>query len=453
MKPKHYDVFIIGSGIAGQTAAKACAQSGMSVAIADKREYGGTCAIRGCDPKKVMLQFADLMQHAKQLKNLGVAETPKIDWKAVQQFKSQFTDAVPISTEKNLSELGIDLYHQSPKFISSSEIEVEGKTISAEKFVIATGYVPRTLRFEGAEFLQNSDDILNLAELPESATFIGAGYVGMEFGYMLASLGCKVTIIERGDRSLSAFDAYLVHMAEKSLAAIGVDFIFNAETISVELLNKNHRVTYRQSGKEHTLKTRVVYNTSGRVPAIDLLDLDKANIKADETGIHVNDFMQSESNPNVYACGDVSNKSLPLTPLSGLQGFIAGHNLIHGNEKSFEHPLVPSIVFTHPNLASVGCSEAEATSRYKSIKIFKGDASSWYNAKKNHTDTYAYKILVNERTDQIVGAHLLSDGANESINSLALAMQNEMTVAAFKKMIFTYPSYTNDLKSMLKNLD
>ncbi len=453
MKQKHYDVFVIGSGIAGQTAAKICVKAGLSVAIADKREYGGVCATRGCDPKKVMLQFADLMQHCRQLKDLGIAELPKVDWSAVQKFKSHFTDKVPASTEKNLTELGIDLYHQSPKFLSPTEIEVEGKTVSADKFIIATGYVPRPLKFKGAELLQNSDDILNLEEIPESAIFIGAGYVGMEFSYMLASLGCKVTMVERGNRALKPFDPYLVEQVQESMKNIGVDFIFNAETTSVEKLTKNHVLTFKVNGKEQSIKSHVIFNTSGRVPSIDLLDLQKANIDADKTGVLVNDFMQSESQPNVYSCGDVSSLSLPLTPLSGLQGYIAGHNIVHGNVKTFEHPLVPSIVFTHPNLASVGFTEEDAKSRYKDIKVYKGDASGWYNAKKENTEVYAYKILVNERTDEIVGAHILSTEANETINIFATAMNNGMTVAAFKKMIFTYPSFTNDLKSMLKNDD
>ena len=155
----------------------------------------------------------------------------------------------------------------------------------------------------------------------------------------------------------------------------------------------------------------------------------------------------------MYACGDVSSKSLPLTPLSGLQGYIAGHNIAKGNKKEFQDPLVPSIVFTHPQLAMVGYSEEEAKSRYKNVKIYKGDASGWYNAEKEKAKTYAYKIVVNERTQKIVGAHLLSSQANETINIFAMAINNDMTVDEFKRMIFTYPSYSNDFKSMMKDED
>jgi glutathione reductase (NADPH) len=453
MKTKHYDVFVIGSGIAGQTAAKACAEKGLSVAIADKREFGGTCAIRGCDPKKVMIQFADLMQHAKQLESLGVKKLPKINWKTVQKFKSKFTDSVPKSTEKNLSGLGIDLYHQSPKFISETEIMVEGKKVSAETFVIATGYVPRELQFDGADLLGSSDDILNLKKIPKSATFIGSGYVGMEFCYMLSAMGCKVTVLEVSDSALSQFDTFLVNKVVDGLKKSGVEFVFNAETISVEKGKKNLKIKYKHKGKVQKIKSRVAFKTSGRVPATALLDLEKANIKADGSGVLVNDFLQSVSHDNAYACGDVSSRSLPLTPLSGLQGYIVGYNIINGNKKKFEDPLVPSVVFTHPNLASVGYSEEEAKARYKNVKVYHGDATDWYNAKKENAEAYAYKIVSNERTGEIVGAHLLSSRANETINVLATAINNGMTVDAFKKMIFTYPSYSSDLKSMMKDAD
>ncbi len=453
METKYYDVFIIGSGIAGQTVAKIAAKEGKSVAIADIREFGGTCANRGCDPKKILLQFADLVQKSRQLQGLGVEKLPKIDWQAVQKFKSTFTNPVPRATEENLKDFGIDLYHQSSKFITEKEIMVEGKKISADKFVIATGYVPRSLAIDGAKYLKTSDDILNLQKLPKSAVFLGSGYVGMEFCYMLSTLGCQVTMIDTNERPLSAFDGFLVEQITKRLSENGVKFIFNAKPLSVQQLKKNHRVTYEHNNKAKSVKARMVINSAGRVPAIQELDLEKGKIKFDDSGVLVNDFMQSLSNKNVYACGDVSSKSLPLTPLSGLQGYIVGQNIVTGNSKEFENPLVPSVVFTHPQLATVGYSEKEAKSRYKNVKVYKADISDWYNAEKENEKGYAYKILVNERTDQIVGAHLLSPQASETINILALAMNNKMTINEFKKQIFTYPSFTNDLKSMLKDDD
>jgi glutathione reductase (NADPH) len=450
MEDKNYDVFVIGSGIAGQTAAEICAKNGLKVAIADNKAYGGTCAIRGCDPKKVMLQFAEITQKAAHLKGLGFTKLPKINWQDILNFKDNFTEAVPKSTEKDLTNLGIDLYHQSPKFLSKNEISVEGKTVYADKFVIATGLIPRTLTFKGAEFLKTSDDFFTLKKLPESVTFIGSGYIGMEFCFLLSALGCKVTMIDRGSSILSQFEASLTAKIRENLANNGVKFIFDATISSIEKGRKKLKLNYKIDNEKHNLKSHVIFNTSGRVPATEALNLENASIKSDKNGIVVNDFLQSISANNVYACGDVSSKSLPLTPLSGLQGYIVGQNILKEKSKKFKNPLVPSIVFTAPNLAMVGYTEEEAKKRYKNIEIYEGDASHWYNAKKENAPFYAYKIIANKRTDEIVGAHLLSNEANETINIFTTAINSKMTVSKFKEMIFTYPSYASDLKSMLK---
>lgn len=451
MEETAYDVFVIGSGIAGQTAAEMLAKEGLKVAITDIREYGGTCANRGCDPKKIVLQFADLVHLSANLKNSGIDQIPKIDWSAVQKFKSKFTNPVPKATEEDLKEMGISLYHQNPQFIDENHIMVEGKKVTAKNFVIATGMVPRTLKFSGAEYLKIRDDILNLKELPKSVAFLGSGYVGMEFAYLLSTLGVEVKMLDRGSRALSQFDPFLVEELTKRMESAGVEFIFDADITSVEKLRKNFRLTYEKKEKSYEITTELVVNTAGRVPSISNLDLEKGSIEYSEKGVEVNSYLQSKSNPNVYACGDVANASLPLTPLSGLQGYIVATNILNPKSKEFQYPLVPSSVFTQPNISSVGLTEEEAKNTYKDVKVYQGSVSGWFNAKKQKEDTYAYKILVNNRTMKIVGAHLLSTATNEDINIFTTAINAEMTVDEFKRLIFTYPSYANDLKSMLKD--
>lgn len=451
MKNKHYDVMVIGSGIAGQTAAEICRKNDLNVAITDNREFGGTCATRGCDSKRILLQFSELVYKSQNLKGHGIKQLPKLNWKKVQKFKRSFSDPVPESTEEKLKDLGVSLYHQSPKFISKNEVEIEGKIISADYFVIATGNIPRILDIEGKELLKVSEDILNLKKIPKSAMFIGSGYIAMEFACMLSTLGCKVTILEKENTALSGFDPYLVEKLILKLQKLGVKFVFNADVTAVEKLKKNLKITYGHKGKSQTKKSRLVINATGRVPSIATLHLDKAGIEVDEGGVVVNEYLQSKSNPNVYACGDVSNKSLSLTPLSGLQGYIVGNNVVKEKSKILEVRCEPSTVFTMPNLSSVGYLEEEAKARYKNVKVYQGDCSQWYNAKRENEDAYAYTILVNERTDEIVGAHLLSSEANESINVFATAIYNKMTVKDFKNMIMTYPSFSIDFKNMMED--
>jgi len=449
MKPKKFDVFVIGSGSAGQTVAETCAKNGMNVAIADNRIFGGTCANRGCDPKKVLLGATEAYELSKNLEKEGIITTPEINWKKLQRFKRNFTKAVPAATESRFHDLAIQLYHQSPKFIAENTLSVEGKTVHANTIVIATGQIPRPLHFEGSDHLITSDDFLDLKKIPKKMVFIGGGYVGMEFAHMAARAGSKVTVIEHGERPLKAFDQDMANHLTEISETLGIRFAFNSEVEKIEKLRKNCKVTYFQNGKKMTLKTRLVCNTAGRIPAINALNLSKGKVAYSKKGITVNQFLQNTTNTSVYACGDVSNKGLPLTPLSGLEASVVAENILNENAKEFEVPLIPSAVFTLPNLASVGLSEEEAKRKYKNVVINYESVPEWYNAKRINATGYAYKIISNKRTKRILGAHLLSPEAAETINLFAMAIQQRMTTEQMKKTIFTYPTWANDIKSML----
>ncbi|QLG44944.1 dihydrolipoyl dehydrogenase family protein [Costertonia aggregata] len=449
MKGQKFDVFVIGSGSAGQTVAETCARNGFKVAIADNRIFGGTCANRGCDPKKVLLAATEVWERSNNLKGKGITTTASLNWKQLQKFKRKFTSPVPAGTESKLKDLGIHLYHQNPEFINDNTLVVEGKTVQADKIVIATGRIPRLLDFEGSHHLKTSDDFLELKKIPKSIVFIGAGYIGMEFAHMAARAGSKVTIIERGERPLKNFDPNLVEHLKNVSQDLGITFIFNAEIKKIEQLRKNLNISYQSEGKEKSLKAKMVFNTAGRIPAMYELELEKGNVAYSEKGIIVNKYLQSTSNANVYACGDVTDHSLPLTPLSGLEGHMVSENIVHGNKKKIDTPVIPSSVFTLPHLASVGLSEEEAKKRYKNIKVNYKSVPKWFNAKRLQESAYAYKIIINERTETIVGAHLLSANAAETINLFAMAINNDLTSEQLRKMIFTYPSWSYDIKSMM----
>ncbi|SDD60009.1 glutathione reductase (NADPH) [Pricia antarctica] len=446
---KNLDVFVIGSGIAGQTVAKACVAAGLKVAIADRREYGGTCANRGCDPKKVLLGATEAWEMTKNLQGKGLKKMPKIKWKKLQKFKRKFTSAVPKKTEENLGKLGIKLYHQSPKFLEENTLSVEGKTVHADKIVIATGYEPRKLPFDGAKLLKESDDFLNLKKLPKSIIFIGAGYIGMEFAHMAARSGSKVTIVDFEDRPLGPFDAELVKELTDYSKRLGIEFIFKADVKSIKKTKKKYKISYKKGSKTESVKAHMMFNTAGRIPSISDLDLESGNVAFDEKGIETDAYLQSKSNPNVYACGDVSDHDVPLTPLSGRQGYVVGENIVKGNKKKLDTPVIPSVVFTLPNLASVGYSEEEARDRYKNVVVKQGSVPDWFNAKRINAPVYAYKILLNERTEEIVGAHIIGPEAAETINLFTMAINNKMTAGDIKRTIFTYPSWANDVKSMV----
>ncbi|TVZ16491.1 dihydrolipoyl dehydrogenase family protein [Maribacter sp. MAR_2009_72] len=449
MEKKKFDVFVIGSGIAGQTVAKACVEAGKKVAIADIREFGGTCANRGCDPKKVLIGATEALEQAHNLKGKGLRTKTTINWKQLQNFKQSFTDKIPAGTEKELKDLGIKLYHQSPKFLDEQTLSVEGKTVSAEKIIIATGLEPRPLSITGAKHLKVSDDFLDLKKLPKQIVFIGAGYIAMEFAHIAARAGAKVTVLDTGKRVLKAFDPDLVKELTKYSESLGIKFIFGAKPTALKKKRKRYKLTYEIKGSSKIIKSYAVFNTAGRVPAIKELELEKGNVDFNEKGVVTNGYLQSTSNTNVYACGDVSDKNLPLTPLSGRQGYVVSENILKGNSKELSVPVIPSVVFTLPNLATVGYSEKEARGRYKKIRVNYDVVPGWFNAKRINAPLYAYKVIMNDRTGEIVGAHLLGPNAGEIINLFALAINKGMTDKDIKSTIFTYPSWANDLKSMV----
>ncbi|MCM8569489.1 NAD(P)/FAD-dependent oxidoreductase [Gramella jeungdoensis] len=448
---EEFDVFVMGTGTAGKSVAKECVQEGLRVAIADNREFGGTCANRGCDPKKVLLGLTEIIDRAEKMKGKAITKMPEISWKDLMKFKKSFTEAVPAATEKDLKALGIKMYHQSPKFLDENTLSVEGKTVKAKNIVIATGNKPLELPIPGRDLPIISDDFLELEELPESMVFIGAGYIGMEFAHMAARCGVEVTLIDAESRPLGNFDEDMVKYLQKASEDIGIKFIFNARVKEVEKLRTNYRVKAAQNGKEISVKAKLVINAAGRVPAIDELDLKKGNIEFSKKGVVVNEHLQSPTNKSVYACGDVSaSEGLPLTPLSSQEARIVAANILNKNRsKTVDFPPQPSVVFTLPNLASVGLNEKQAREKGYDFHVEQKNVPQWFNSKRINDDYYAFKTLVDKKTGLILGAHLVSAEASEMINMFVMAMCGRLSCETLKGMIFSYPSWAGDIKFMV----
>ncbi|WP_373057377.1 NAD(P)/FAD-dependent oxidoreductase [Zunongwangia sp. H14] len=450
MGVREFDVFVIGTGTAGKIVATNCAAEGLKVAIADNREFGGTCANRGCDPKKVLFGLTEILDRAEKMKGKGITKMPEVSWEDLMAFKETFTSAIPAATENDLEELEIEMYHQSPIFLDENTLSVEGKTVKAKKIVIATGNKPMPLNIPGEEHALISDDFLELKELPDTMMFIGAGYIGMEFAHIAARMGVKVTVVEFAPRILTNFDEDMVAHLQKASEDLGINFIFNAEVFEVEKLRKNYRVKAKQAGKEIEVKAEMVFNTAGRVPSIEELDLEKGNVAFSKQGIEVNEHLQNTTNKSVYACGDVAaSAGLPLTPLSSKEGQIVSANIINKNNPGkASYAPQPSVVFTLPNLASVGLSEEDAKKDYE-IRVENKRVSDWFNAKRINEKVYAYKTIVDTKTGKILGAHLVGPEAAEVINLFAMAMAAEMDCEAVRNVIFGYPTWGNDIQGML----
>jgi glutathione reductase (NADPH) len=445
-----YDLFVIGTGMAGITVAMKSAKKGLKVGIADFRPYGGTCALRGCDPKKILIDVVKAKKNIAKYAGKGLQAEGKINWPELMKFKRGFTDPVPDKMEKSYQKAGVDTFHDAATFLSEDTLQVGDTTIKAKKIVVATGARPRPLSMPGAEHTITSDDFFHLEELPESITFLGGGYVAFEFAHLAAKAGAKVTVIERGEYPLKHFEKELIKHVLKASKTHGIEVLLNTEATEVRKTGNSFQLIARGQEGEEVVESQLVVNAAGRVPEIDKLELEKGNVEFDRKGIKVNEYLQSISNPKVYASGDVADtKGLPLTPVAVFEGHAVASNVLKGNNKAPQYKEMPTVVFTSPPLASVGLTEEAAKAQNKNYSVKSGDASNWFNAYRSQAETYAYKVLTSKEDGTILGAHLVGPSADETINLFALAIKAKIPAKELQSMMYSYPSWASDLSYMV----
>lgn len=454
MKKLHYDVFILGTGNVGHTVADACADAGKKVGIIDTREYGGTCSQRGCDPKKVMYTAAVARRSAAHLQGCGLTEVPGTSWSDLIKTVATYIDPVPSTTREDFEKKGIDCYTGEAKFTGENSLAWDDTEITADHIVIGTGQKPRELEedFVGREHAVTHETFFHMEELPKRIAFLGAGYIAMEFGQIAAAFGAQVFMLDHGKHILSPFDSYLADMVQEQ-SEEDLDMTIKTETSNerIEKVDDHYVLYYTQDGKEHSTEADIIFNTTGRVPAIDTLDLDAAGIDYDDKGIITNKWLRT-SNKNVWAGGDVNKSDIPLTPVAGIHAKAIKEN-IFGNMTAANVPITASVSFVYSNLAGVGMGEKEADESGKSYRSIKMEIGDWFNAKRYNTKYYAFHILIEDGTDIILGAHILGPHAADQINIFALAVNNELTKDGIQQALFTYPTWTNDIKGMLAEFD
>lgn len=447
---KKFDLVIIGTGGSGSTVAFPCRQAGWEVAVVDSRPFGGTCANRGCDPKKVLVGPSQIVDSYRRMQSKGIFdEDIHIDWSALMQFKRTFTQGVPDESEEAFRQAGIAAYHQRAHFIERNILQVGEEQLQADRMVIAAGSRKRKLGIPGEELLTSSTEFLDMNTLPRSIIMVGGGYISFEFAHIAARTGAEVTILHNSNRPLNHFDPDLVQRLGERTRELGVDIQLNASVTGLEKIGNGIRVTALQDSRDVHFNGDIAVHGAGRVPEIDDLQLEKAGIKRGKRGIEVNGYLQSVSNPDVYAVGDASASGLPLTPVARMQGNIVVTNLLEGNRRKFDGRVIPTNVFTTPSLASVGLQEEEARGRGLKFKTNQGDMSGWYTARAMAESAAAFKVLIEEGSEHILGAHLLGPRTSEAINVFAVAMRAGMKASELKGTIFSYPTTASDIVYML----
>jgi glutathione reductase (NADPH) len=447
---KKFDVIVIGTGAAASTVALRCCEAGWQVAIVDFRPFGGTCALRGCDPKKVLVGTAEVLDWSRRMLGKGIeAGNLHIDWPQLMRFKRSFTENIPTQREAEYANAGIQAFHGRARFAGPTTVEVAEEKLDGRYVVIAAGEAPANLEIPGAEYLTTSDQFLELAELPRRILFIGGGYIAFEFAHLAALAGSQVTVLHRGSRPLAFFDPDLVDQLAERTRELGIDLRLGTEAIAIEKHAAQLEVRAGHSGETVTFQADLVVHAAGRIPEIQDLNLDLAGIEWDKHGVRVNEFLQSVSNPSVYAAGDAASPGPPLAPVASYEGRLVAANLLKGNHQRTNYLGVPSIVFTAPPLAAVGLSERDAHRQNLKFRIRMEKTSNWYASRRIAETCSAYKVLVEEGTDRILGAHILGSGAAEIINLFALAIRTGLRATDLKHTLFAYPTNGSMVPRML----
>ncbi len=453
MNREKFDLVVIGAGTGGVGVARPCAKAGLKVAIVDEQPYGGTCMLRGCDPKKMLIAVTEGIDWAMRMKDKGLrTESMSVDWPQMMVFKQTFTGIMPLRLEKGLSRMGIEVLHGNAHFTKDGSVQMGNRVLQAKYYHIATGARPATLNIPGEEYLSTSTDFLERKTTPERIVFVGGGFIAFEFSHIAKRAGAKkVTILQRGKNALVKFDPDLVEMQMERTRELGIDVHCESVVTSVTKKGNAYQVLFTTPQGRKEIECDHVVHAAGRVPNIGNLNLQAIGVETGRHGIKVNTFMRSVSNKNVFAVGDCADTGGPnLTPVSANEARIAAKNLMVGKDVSpMKYPPIPSVVFTLPPVAKVGLLETEAEEKGLKFDVKFKKTGNWYSSMRVGEKFSAYKILIEQGSGKILGAHLIGPGAEEQINIMAVVMGAGMTANQLKGVIFAYPSYASDLASMV----
>jgi glutathione reductase (NADPH) len=446
-----YDLVVIGAGMAGVAAANKCGAAGWRVAIVDALPYGGTCALRGCDPKKILRRGAEIVDAARLMQGKGNdLDGLAINWSDLMAHKRGFTDPVPDKMEKGLTGNGVETLHGAARFTGTNTLEVDGKSYESRRFLVAAGAIPRPVTFAGADLMIDSTDFLNLEALPKRILFVGGGFVSFEFAHIAARAGAAPVIVDRGAKPLNAFDPDLVEMLIERSASVGVELRRKTEIVSVVEADGAFMVEVKSGGETRTIETDLVVHGAGRIADLADLNLEVAGVAYGDKGIVVAPHLQSTTNSAVFAAGDSADtKGMPLTPVAVIEGKVAASNMLKDAQTAPDYAGIPTAVFTVPELARVGMLEEDATNAGHDVDVRFTDTGGWYSNYRIGEKSAAAKVLVDKSNGKILGAHLFGPEYGELINFFGLAIKLGLTANQLKSMTAVYPSVGSDLGSLL----
>ncbi|MBW4465305.1 MAG: glutathione-disulfide reductase [Pegethrix bostrychoides GSE-TBD4-15B] len=445
-----YDLFVIGGGSSGLSAAKAAARYGARVAIAEPAFLGGTCVARGCIPKKLMVYASEFSRLFEDATAYGWSQTPsQFSWtKLVAAVNSEIRRLDQLHRAA-LDKAKITLFSATAAFDNPHKITVGSEQITADHVLIAVGGKPIRPKTPGVEHALVSDDMFHLSEQPRRLTIVGGGYIGVEFAGIMQGLGTQVTQIVRESEILEKFDEMLQSEMQKGMIRHGVSFLFDTEVTNIELTAAGLQLSLSNSSKQ-TVKQTVdaILMATGRAPNLEALKLENAGVKLNQKAVEVNEESQT-SQPNIYAVGDCTDR-VQLTPVAIAEGKAFADTLFGHRSDRVSYKNIPSSVFGKPQAAYVGLTEAEAKQQFGADQIvtYCTTFTPLFHSLTDRDETTSMKLVVEKSSARLLGAHMIGNHAAEIMQSMAIAVSAGLTKADIDATMPLHPTSAEEFVTL-----
>ncbi len=441
-----FDYFVIGAGSGGVRSARIAAGHGAKVAIAEEYRVGGTCVIRGCVPKKLLVIGAHFAEDLVDARRYGWTVGDKsFDWPTLRDNVLADVDRLNGAYQTTLDSHKVQTFHARATLIGENRVLVDGRELTARHVLVATGARPMVPNLPGAEHGITSNEVFHLEALPKRAVICGGGYIANEFAGIFHELGVEVTQVIRSDKLLRGWEPALSDRLLAIATQKGVQFRFNTIPERIEKRSDGSLVLHCAEGK--TIETDLLLWAVGRLPNSEGLGLEALGVQCQPNGAIPVDAASHTTLPWLHAVGDVTDR-LQLTPIAIREGHALADTLFGENPWIVDYAHVPSAVFSHPPLASVGMTEGEARTALGSVKIFTSDFRPMKAVLAGRNERSLYKLVVDAATDVVVGAHMIGPDSPEILQAVAIAVKAGLTKAQFDQTVALHPSMAEELVLM-----
>ncbi len=439
-----YDLFTLGAGSGGVRASRYAANFGARAAIAEERYLGGTCVNVGCIPKKLFAYAAHYRDEFQDARGYGWSVTPPaFNWATLLANKDREIARLNGAYEKILKSAGVEIFRARATLVDAHTVAVAGRNITARHILIATGGWPVKPALPGAELAFTSNEAFHLDPLPRRIVIVGGGYIAVEFASIFHGLGVDTTLLYRGERLLKLFDADLGNFLGEQMQAKGIRILLQQNIVSIA------RAASLQSALTdgRVLESDGVMLAMGRAPNARGLGLEAAGVKLSDQGAIMIDKNFQTSVPSIHAIGDVTDRIL-LTPVALAEGMVVADRLFGKNARSVSYDNIATAIFSNPNVATVGLSEADARNRGLEVAIFKSRFTSLKHTLTGSEEKVFMKLVVDRRTDRVLGVHMAGPDAGEIIQGFAVALNCGATKRQFDATIGIHPTMAEEFVTM-----